>query len=67
MNQHVVLLRCMHKLKPEFFSLFLNSENGQQQIFSMQAGASCEALNYSQIKQIKVPLPAIDIQQQIVS
>jgi type I restriction enzyme M protein len=66
-NQHVALLRCTHRLKPEFLSLFLNSENGQQQIFSMQAGASREALNYSQIKQIKVSLPAIDIQQQIVS
>ena len=66
-NQHVALLRCQDKLKPEFLSLYLNSDYGQKQILSMQAGASREALNYSQIKQIKVPLPPLDKQLQIIS
>ena len=33
----------------------------------MQAGASREALNYSQIKQIIIPLPSIETQRQIVA
>ena len=66
-NQHVALLRCQDTLKPEFLSLFLNSDDGQKQIFSMQAGASREALNYSQIKQIKIPLPSLDVQVQMIS
>ena len=66
-NQHVALLRCQDKLQPEFLSLYLNSDDGQKQILSMQAGASREALNYSQIKQIEVPLPTMDKQLQIIS
>jgi type I restriction enzyme M protein len=65
-NQHVAILRCNDQLLPLYLSLFLNSKNGQSQIFGMQAGASREALNYSQIKQIKLPIPSVEVQKEIV-
>lgn len=66
-NQHVALIRTKEQLNPNYLSLFLNSKEGQRQIFGMQAGASREALNYSQIKSLKVPLPVIEAQNEMVA
>lgn len=66
-NQHVALLRCKDLILPMYLSVFLNSENGQTQIYGMQSGASREALNYAQIKQLQIPLPPLETQQQIVA
>ncbi len=66
-NQHVALLRTNETLSPSYLSLFLNSSNGQEQIFGMQSGASREALNYSQIRKIEIPLPPIETQRAIVA
>lgn len=66
-NQHVALLRPNENLLPVFLSQYLNSDNGQRQIRSMQGGASREALNYSQIRQLQIPLPPLAIQHQIVA
>jgi len=66
-NQHVAVLRTKPELLPLFLSTFLNSDAGQQQIAGFQAGASREALNYSQIRQMKIPLPPLATQQAIVA
>ncbi len=66
-NQHVAILRVGPELDGVFLSLFLNSDTGQQQIQSFQAGASREALNYSQIKQLKISLPPLETQRAIVA
>lgn len=66
-NQHVAVLRTNEGLNPKYLSHFLNSKNGQSQIFALQAGASREALNYSQIKSLKIPLPPLEIQKEIVA
>jgi type I restriction enzyme M protein len=66
-NQHVAILRVGPQLNRVFLSLFLNSDTGQNQILSFQAGASREALNYSQIRQLKIPLPLLATQQAIVA
>ncbi len=66
-NQHVAILRVGPELNRVFLSLFLNSDTGQNQIFSLQAGGTREALNYTQIKQLKIPLPPLTIQQAIVA
>jgi type I restriction enzyme M protein len=66
-NQHVAVLRTMPNLLPLFLSTFLNSDTGQRQIDGFQAGASREALNYSQIRQMKIPLPPLAKQQAIVA
>ena len=66
-NQHVAILRVGPELNRVFLSLFLNSDTGQNQILSFQAGGTREALNYTQIKQLKVPLPPLATQQAIVA
>ena len=66
-NQHVAILRVGRELNHIFLSLLLNSDTGQQQILSFQAGASREALNYAQIRQLTIPLPPVATQQRIVS
>ena len=50
-----------------FLSLYLNSDEGQRQIRALQGGASREALNYSQIRQLKFPLPDLPTQRAIVA
>jgi type I restriction enzyme M protein len=66
-NQHVAILRTGPELNPGFLSLYLNSDRGQQQIGMFQAGASREALNYSQIRQLVIPLPPLETQRAIVA
>ena len=45
----------------------MNSDTGQNQILSFQAGGTREALNYTQIKQLQIPLPPLATQQAIVA
>jgi len=66
-NQHVAILRVGPELDRVFLSLFLNSDTGQNQIFALQAGGTREALNYSQIRQLRIPLPPLATQQAIVA
>ena len=66
-NQHVAILRVGPELNRVFLSLFLNSDTGQNQILSFQAGGTREALNYTQIKQLQIPLPPLATQQVIVA
>ena len=66
-NQHVAILRATECLDGLFLSVFLNSEEGQDQIAALQAGASRQALNYSQIRQLSIPLPPLATQQAIVA
>jgi type I restriction enzyme M protein len=65
-NQHVAILRVNDNLSPEFLVAIINSNQIQKQIFSVQSGGTREALNYNQIKELKIPLPSIEIQNQIV-
>ena len=65
-NQHVAILRVKDSLSPKFLVALINSNLIQKQIFSIQSGGTREGLNYSQIKELKIPLPTIDVQNQIV-
>jgi type I restriction enzyme M protein len=66
-NQHVVFIRTLKdKLNPYFLSSFLNSPYAQNIIENAQTGAARQAINYEQIKGMKIPLPSIDEQQTIV-
>ena len=67
-NQHV----CTIRPKPEtldykFLSYFLGSESFQHGIFSSQRGGTREALNYSQIRDFKIPLPPLPEQKRIAA
>jgi len=66
-NQHVTILRPTETLLPEFLCRCLISEGCQSQIRTIQSGASREALNYQQIKELEIPLPPLEEQRRIVA
>lgn len=61
-NQHVCALRLKFKseAKSAFLSNFLNDFRGQIQIRRFLGSSNREGLNFSQIREIKVPMPKID-------
>lgn len=65
-NQHVCIIRVKkNTVHPVFLTLFLNSEFGQKQIMSLQAGGNREGLNFQQIRSIKLTLPPMQEQERI--
>jgi type I restriction enzyme S subunit len=65
-NQHVCIIRCDSNLNPQFLCQYINSNFGQRQIYSFQAGGNREGLNYDQIGKFLIPLPPIEQQIKIV-
>ena len=65
-NEHVFLLRCESQLKQYYIFYFLFSENGQNLLKQNITGAAQGGLNSTNLKEIKIPLPRPQIQQQIV-
>lgn len=65
-NQHVCIIRMDHTILPEFCGFFLNSQFGQKQIWSLQAGGNREGLNFQQIRSFLIPRIPIKEQQKIV-
>ena len=66
-NQHVAILRPTERLLPSFLCRCLISEGVQSQIRTIQSGASREALNYQQIKELEIPLPPLEEQRRIAA
>ncbi len=67
-NQHVAILRPdRQRLLPTFLAQCLLSGALQSQIRTAQSGASREALNYQQIKELEIPLPPLEEQRRIVA
>jgi type I restriction enzyme M protein len=66
-NQHVAILRPNDQLLPAFLTRCLISSFMQRNITTAQTGASREALNYQQIKELAIPLPPLPEQRRIVS
>jgi len=57
-NQHVCLIRLdQQKALPEYVSYYLSSPNAQKQIWTIQAGASRQALNFDQVRSLSLYLP----------
>lgn len=65
-NQHVCIIRTIDDILPEYLSLFLNSPTGQDNINSLQTGVTRQGLNYDQIKAIKINLPPLEDQKEII-
>lgn len=66
-NQHVCILRVYEDLiLPNYLSLFLNSPIGHDQIMALQSGVTRQGLNYTQIRSIKISLPPISEQNEII-
>jgi type I restriction enzyme, S subunit len=64
-NQHVCILRPSERINPYYLSAFLNSFEGQKQVFSFQSGGSREGLNYQQIGAMNLRLPSLIEQERI--
>ena len=65
-NEHVFLLRCESQLKQSYIFNFLFSENGQNLLKQNITGSAQGGLNSTNLREIKIPLPPLQIQQQIV-
>ena len=65
-NEHVFLLRCVSQLKQYYIFCFLFSENGQNLLKQNITGSAQGGINSTNLKEIKIPLPPSEVQQQIV-
>lgn len=65
-NQHVAIIRPSKTLLPEYLSSVLNTPIIQNQIEKLQTGALREGLNFDQIKKLRLPIPSIHEQLEIV-
>jgi type I restriction enzyme, S subunit len=67
-NQHVCIMRLdWKKAIPEYVSSYLSTSRGQKQIWTIQAGASRQALNFEQVKSLNLCLPDLKEQEKFVS
>ena len=65
-NEHVYILRCESQLKQYYIFNFLFSENGQNLLQQNITGSIIKGLNSTNLREIKIPFPPFQIQQQIV-
>lgn len=65
-SQHVAILRPNPEtINPMFLSFFLNMPSGgQRQISKLQYGQTKPGLNFEQISNFKIPIPAVYLQQE---
>ena len=67
-NQHVCIIRPKQSvISSVFLAYLLNSELGQRQIMSLQAGGNREGLNFQQVREIGFAIPTLLEQQKIVN
>jgi type I restriction enzyme S subunit len=67
-NQHVCIIRVNTKLAlPQYISHYLSMLNAQKEIWTIQAGASRQALNFKRVKDLKIYLPEMEEQKKFVS
>lgn len=62
-NQHVCIIRIdQERAIPEYVSHYISSKSGQAQIWTIQSGASRQALNFNQVRSLDLFLPDVDEQ-----
>lgn len=64
LNQHVCIIRLrdLNEINPIFLNYYLSSNVIQRHIKKVNAGATREALNFTQIGNFKIIIPPIDLQ-----
>lgn len=65
-NEHVFLLRCKELITQKYIFIFFYCEIGQSLIKLNITGSAQGGLNSTNLKNIKIPLPPLEIQEQIV-
>ncbi len=66
-NEHVFLMRCVSLKKQKYIFHFLFSKYGQYLLKQNITGSAQGGINLTNLKQIKIPLPPLEVQQQIVN
>jgi len=66
-NEHIFIVRCDDIINQKYLFSFLFSKSGQNILKDNITGAAQGGLNSSNLKEIKIPLPPKEIQEQIVS
>ena len=62
----IIFSRPKEILRAEFVSFFMNSDAAKRQIVGLQGGLAQQHLNVTEIKNIQVPLPSLEVQDEIV-
>jgi type I restriction enzyme S subunit len=65
-NQAVAIVRISGPLEPRFLLHWLKTEDAQRQVSGMQVTATISNLSLGQIKELRLPLPALSEQKRIV-
>ncbi|GAB3994056.1 restriction endonuclease subunit S [Nocardioides marmoraquaticus] len=66
-SQHVALCRLRDTADPAFVGWFMLSLNGQNQLKQGAAGGTKQQLSLPDIRELRVPLPALDEQRRIAA
>lgn len=66
-NEHLFMMRFSKDVNPHFVLYFLYSEIGQRQIQHGITGATVTGITKSVVKNLKIPLPDIETQKDIVA
>ncbi|MDY3096280.1 restriction endonuclease subunit S [Methanobrevibacter sp.] len=66
-NEHVFILRCENLTKQLYVFNYLYSEYGQLLLKNNITGSAQGGLNSTNLKNIKIPLPPLEIQEQIIT
>lgn len=66
-NQHVCEIRLKSSFNPHFVCAVLNSQIGQRQIDTFQAGGNRQGLNFQQVGSIRIPRLGISDQDAVAN
>lgn len=66
-NEHLFIVRCENVFTQKYLFHFLFFQEGQELLKQNITGTAQGGLNSTNLKNIKIPLPPLDIQQKIVS
>jgi type I restriction enzyme S subunit len=66
-NQHVCIIRPGLCVDHKYLAAFLSSPMGQNQILSTFTGASRQGLSHSDLGLIRIPLPKLKVQKELVA
>jgi restriction endonuclease S subunit len=65
-NQAIALVRCKKDINPEYIKAFMLSGMGQKQLNKIKRPVARANINLDEIGSFKIPIPPLDIQNEIV-
>lgn len=66
-SANLISMTCKPHVVPEFLTLYLNSQSGQNQLKKSAGGSVIMSLNMEFLKALTIPVPPFDKQKQIVA